>query len=37
MSFNIMGVVIVLSDFVAQENKVFTISIVSPSICREVT
>ena len=36
MSFNSLAAVIVHSDFGAQENKVNTISIVSPSICHEV-
>ena len=31
-----MAVVTICSDFGAQENKVFTVSIVSPSICHEV-
>ena len=31
-----MIAVTICSDFGAQENKVFTVSIVSPSICQEV-
>ena len=37
MSFNFMVAVTFHSDFGGLENKVCTISIVSPSICREVT
>ena len=33
---NFVAAVTICSDFGAQENKVNTISIVSPSICREV-
>ena len=36
MSFNFMAAVTICSDFGAQENKTFTVSIVSPSICHEV-
>ena len=35
-SFNFMASVTICSDFGAQENKVSTVSIVSPSICHEV-
>ena len=35
-SFNFMGAVTICSDFLAQENKVVTVSIVSPFICHEV-
>ena len=36
MSFNFMASVILNSGFGAQENKIFTVSIVSPSIYYEV-
>ena len=36
MSFNFMAAITICSDFGAQENKVVTGSIVSPSICHEV-
>ena len=35
-SFNFMAAVNVHSDFGAQENKVFTVSIVFPFICHEM-
>ena len=35
-SFNFVAVVTICSDFGAQENKVCTVSIVSPTICHEV-
>ena len=37
MSFNFMAAVTFHSDFGALENKFCTVSIVSPSICHEVT
>ena len=36
MSFNFMALVTICSDFGAQENKVYTVNTVSPSICHEV-
>ena len=36
MSFNFMASVTVHSNFGAQENKVITVFIVSPSVCHEV-
>ena len=36
MSFNFMSEVTIPSDFGAQENKIFTVSIFSPSISYEV-
>ena len=36
MAFNFVAVVTICSDFGAPQNKSFTVSIVSPSICHEV-
>ena len=36
MSFNFMAAITIFSDFAAPKNKVFAVSIVSPSICHEV-
>ena len=36
MSFNFLAAVTICSDFGAQENKIVTVSIISPSIFHEM-